>query len=190
MPKQRMTRETVIGAAFALARSGGMEQVTVKAIAQRLGCSVQPIYSYCKNMEGLRQAVVEETKRFVKAYVAAQIDAGDPFRSTGRAYIRLTQEEPHLFRIFILHKREGISSLDDLYRAEADGRIPAYLAEKCNVSAAQARQLHLDMLIYTIGIGAIFSVSTPGIPAEEIFSQQERAYRIFMKGITEDEHGQ
>ena len=46
MPKQRITKEMVVEAAFTLARDGGMQEVTVKAIAEKIGCSVQPIYSY------------------------------------------------------------------------------------------------------------------------------------------------
>ena len=42
MPKQKITKEMVVNAAFELARSGGMEQVLVKSIAEKLGCSVQP----------------------------------------------------------------------------------------------------------------------------------------------------
>lgn len=190
MPKQRITKEMVIGAAFELARGGGMEQVVVRAIAEKIGCSVQPIYSYCKNMEALRQEVEERTKDFIKEYVASHIDRNDPFRSTGHAYIQLSREEPHLFKIFILHRRYGISSLDELYRAEADERIAAFLAKNLEISVEQARQLHLDMLIYTIGIGTIFSMTTPGIPTEEIFLRQERACQIFMKNILEDEHGE
>lgn len=188
MPKQRITKEMVVNAAFELARNGGMEQVTVKAIAERIGCSVQPIYSYCKNMEGLRQDVTEKVKCFVREYVASQVDEQDLFRSTGHAYIRLTREEPQLFKIFILRTRDGISSLEDLYHSEAGERIPAFLSEKMGIGKKQAEQLHLDMLIYTIGIGMIFSVTTPGIPWEEIFSQQERVYRIFMKNILEEAH--
>ena len=114
----------------------------------------------------------------------------DPFRSTGHAYIQLTKEEPHLFKIFILHRRDGISSLDDLYRAETDEQIPDFLAKNLNISVAQAKQLHLDMLIYTIGIGTIFSVTTLGISPDEIFTQQERVYQIFMKNILEGNHEQ
>ncbi len=44
MPKQRITKEMVVNAAFEIARSSGMEQVLVKNIADRIGCSVQPIY--------------------------------------------------------------------------------------------------------------------------------------------------
>ncbi|MCH5194104.1 MAG: TetR/AcrR family transcriptional regulator [Oscillospiraceae bacterium] len=190
MPKQRITKKMVVDAAFELAKSGGMEQVTVKTIAEKIGCSVQPIYSYCKNMDGLKQDVTNRVKNFIKEYVASQIDMNDPFRSTGRAYIQLTKEEPHLFKIFILHRRDGISSLDDLYRTETDEKIPSFIADNLNISTEKAKQLHLDMLIYTIGIGTIFSVTTPGIPTDEIFAQQERVYQIFMKNIMEVNHEQ
>ena len=42
------------------------------------------------------------------------------------------------------------------------------------------------MLIYTIGIGTIFSVTTPGISADEIYEQQEAAYNAFLSQMTED----
>ena len=54
------------------------------------------------------------------------------------------------------------------------------LADKLGISAEQARQLHLNMLIYTIGIGTVFSVTTPGISADEIYGQQESAYEAFL----------
>lgn len=185
MPKQRITKEMVVNAAFEIARSKGMEQVVVKAIAQKIGCSVQPIYSYCQNMDSLRQEVTQRTIQFVHAYAASHFDCKDPFRSTGHAYIQLSSEEPHLFKIFILHKRDGISSLDDLYRCEANEQVCDFVAQNLSIPKEQAKQLHLDMLIYTIGIGTILSVTTPGIPLEEIFTQQERAYQIFMKHIQE-----
>lgn len=62
MPKQRITKEMVVEAAFEIARKEGAEKVIVKNIAERLGCSVQPIYSYCSNMEGLREELVERTR--------------------------------------------------------------------------------------------------------------------------------
>lgn len=183
MPKQRITKEMVVDAAFELARGGGMEQVLVKNIADKIGCSVQPIYSYCKNMEGLRKEVAEQTRQFIQAYAAARIDRDDLFRSTGNAYIQLAREEPHLFRIFILHQREGISSLEDLYRTETNPQVAGFIADKLGIGVQQAVRLHLNMLIYTIGLGTVFSVTTPGIPADEIAAQQEAAYEAFVNQI-------
>lgn len=181
MPKQRITKEMVVDVAFEIARSKGMEQVMVKNIADKIGCSVQPIYSYCKNMEGLRQDVIERVKCFVQEYIVTRIDKNNLFRSTGQAYIQMAKEEPYLFKIFILHQREGISSLEDLYQSETNPNIAKFIADKLNISIEQAKQLHLNMLIYTIGIGTIFSVTTPGISTDEIFMQQEVAYEAFLK---------
>ena len=179
MPKQRITKEMVVNAAFEIARSDGMEQVMVKNIAEKIGCSVQPIYSYCKNMEGLRQDVTLKVCSFIGEYVKTHIDKDDIFETTGRAYIQLAKEEPHLFKLFVLRRREGISSLDDLYRLEAAPQVAESIAQQLHISVAQARQLHLHMLIYTVGIGTIFAVTTPGIAPEEILAQQEKAYEAF-----------
>lgn len=186
MPKQRITKETVVDAAFELVRSGGMEQITVKTIAEKIGCSVQPIYSYCNNMEGLRREVIEKTKLFIRDYIAAQIDEKDLFSETGKAYIRFAKEEPHLFKLFVLHRRDGIASLDDLYQSETDPQMADFIAEKLEISISKAKKLHLNMLIYTMGIGAIFSVTSPGICAEEIYEHQEAAYRAFLRQIIEN----
>lgn len=171
----------VVNAAFEIARAGGMEQVMVKTIADRLGCSVQPIYSYCKNMESLRQDVAAQVNLFLQKYIASHLDKNDLFRSTGEAYIQLAEEEPHLFRIFILHQRTGISSLDDLYRTQTNPHVAEFIASQLHISVSRAKQLHLNMLIYTIGIGTIFSVTTPGISAKEIYEKQEAAYDAFLK---------
>ena len=44
----------------------------------------------------------------------------------------------------------------------------------------------MNMLVYTIGIGTIFSVTTPGISADEIYAQQEAAYEAFMRQALEE----
>lgn len=186
MPKQRMTKEMVIDAAFDIARSEGMDRVMVKTIAEKLSCSVQPIYSYCENMDSLRREVAQRAKDFIRAYVGSRIEADNLFQSTGRAYIRVAKEEPHLFKIYIFTQRDGISSLEDLYRAEASPQMARAIAEQLHISEEAARQLHLHMLIYTIGIGTIFSVTASAMPEEEILAQQQRAYQALLRSVLEE----
>lgn len=157
-----------------------MEKVLVKTIAEELGCSVQPIYSYLKNMDELRSEVGNKARSFIEEYVVLHIDKSDLFRSTRRAYIQLAKEEPHILKIFILQERKNISSLKDIYETETNPQIAEAIAKYLDIDIADARQLHLNMLIYTIGLGTIFSVSSPGIPIDEIFLQQEQAHRAFL----------
>ena len=123
MPKQKITREMVVGAAFQLAREGGMERVLVKDIAARLGCSVQPIYSCFRNMGELRRAVELRTADYMADWLSARLDPSSLFQSTGRAYVQFAQEEPELFKLFALRRREGVSSLEELRQKEASPKV-------------------------------------------------------------------
>jgi hypothetical protein len=113
-------------------------------------------------MEGLRQDVEQKVRCFVTEYVAGHMDQANLFCGTGQAYIQLAKEEPHLFKIFTLHQRNGIS----LRRAE---------------------ELHSNMLIYTMGLSTIFSMTTPGISTEEICMRQEMAYEAFLKQVLKED---
>ncbi len=180
MPKQKITKEDVVNAAFDLAKEHGMEYITVKTISEKLSCSVQPIYTYCANMEGLRQSVYEKARDYVKKYVSLYIGSGDIFRETGRVYLKLAKEEPNIYKMFISHQRENVSSLEELYNLEADPKISEIVSEQLNIPIDKAKMLHLNMLIYSIGIGVIFSRTTPGISADEVFSQQDYAFKAFL----------
>lgn len=186
MPKQRITKEMVVGAAFEIARTGGIEKATVKAIGEKLGCSVQPIYSYCQNMEGLRNDVAQKAREFVLDYARRNVDKEDLFRSTGQAYVHLAKEEPHIYRLFLFQERKNISSMDDLYQAETNPAVAELIAGDLGISVPAAKQLHLHMLIYSIGIGTIYSVMSSSIAEKEIFEQQDKAYQAFLNAALEE----
>lgn len=187
MPKQRITKEMVVSTAFEIARTQGTEQILVKNIANKLGCSVQPIYSYCNNMESLYRDVEEKAACFVQEYISSHIDKTNFFQSTGHAYIQLAKEEPHIFKMFILRKRESLHSLEDLYQNETHPQAAQFIADDLNISLSKAKELHLNMLIYTVGIGTILATAAPDLLTDEIFIQQEAAYNAFLKQILENE---
>ncbi|MBO5209621.1 MAG: TetR/AcrR family transcriptional regulator [Lachnospiraceae bacterium] len=186
MPKQKITKEMVVEAAFELARSGGVENISVKEIAQKVGCSVQPIYSYCENMGELRKDVGLMARKFVGEYVAAHVDKKDFFRSNGYAFVKLAYEEPYIFKMFVTTERENIASMNDMYAAESNPQVAEFIAEALHISIEKARVLHLNMLIYNVGIGTILTTATPGIPMEEITQKLETAYEAFLQQALTD----
>ncbi len=183
MPKQRITKEMVIDAAFQLAREEGMEQVLVKRIAQRLGCSVQPVYSYCDHMDGVRREVEKKTTAFVRDYLAARTEEENLFHSFGAAHVRLAREEPHLYQIYYRHTREGIAGVDDLYRREANQKVVPWLREKLGLKEEAARTLYFSMMLLTLGMGTLLATTRPGIPEEQALERLDGAYRLLLAGL-------
>lgn len=97
-PKAKITKEMVLEAAFQLAREEGMERVSVRAIAKRLGCSTQPVLYCFGSAEELRQAVFDRADRFHQQCLFAD-QAGDPMLAIGAAYVRFAAQEKQLFRL-------------------------------------------------------------------------------------------
>lgn len=182
MPKQRITKEMVVEAAFELAREGGMEHVLVKNIAEKLGCSVQPIYSYCANMEELKRDVQKRTAVFFQEYITAHVDTEDFFHSIGRAYLLLSKEEPNLFEAYFIRKRTACTatSLCELYEQECTPEVAEFLAQKYAISLDAARKLHLNMVIFNTGISTLMISSNFGIPLEELDKKLLETSEIFL----------
>ena len=179
MPRQKITRDMVLEAAFSIARSWGPEQVLVKHIAAALGCSVQPIYSYCENMDALREDLAGMAGRFLRQYIAHHVDRHDLFRSTGETYLRFAREEPGLFRLYFFRSRPTAASLSDACRQEANPHMLPLLQQSLGLDQEHARQLYQHMIIYTMGLAFILASSGGDIPAEEMSAQLERAYEAF-----------
>lgn len=184
MPRQKITRDMVLEAAFSIARSWGPEQVMVKHIAAALGCSVQPIYSYCENMDALREDLAHMASQFLRQYVSRHVDRHDLFRSTGETYLRFAREEPGLFRLYFFRNRPTAASLEDACRQESNPHMLSFLQESLGLDQERAQQLYQHMIIYTMGLSFILASSGGDIPAEEMSAQLERAYDAFFNTVS------
>ena len=58
MPKRTVDKNEIIKTALEMTRENGFESVNARSVGKRMGYSVQPIYSYFRNMEALKQAVL------------------------------------------------------------------------------------------------------------------------------------
>lgn len=189
MPKQKITKEMIIETAFEIVRKEGLENLLVKNIAAKLNCSVQPIYSYCANMEGVKQELVARTAKFIREYVAARIDKKDYFRSTGRSYLKFAKDEPNLFQLYFLRQQPDVYTLDDLYRKESSQQVGIFIAESLGISIEQAKALHLHMIIYVMGISAMAASTNIDVEGEDIQNQLDMAYNTFLAQLKGETHG-
>lgn len=178
-PKQRITKEMVMEAAFELLREGGEQKVLVKNIAEKLACSVQPIYSYCENMDSLRGELSLMAGRALQEFVAGRIDREDPFASTGKAYVDFAKEEPNLFKSYYLRKRPEIHSFSEMYDREAAPGMSEYLVKSLGISLEAARELHIHMIIYSAGISFLLISTGGNLPQQALYDKLDHAYLAF-----------
>ena len=67
-PKNKFTKEEIICAALDVVRAGGIGALTAKAIADILGVSTRPIFSYYKTMDEVKADVREAASELYEKY--------------------------------------------------------------------------------------------------------------------------
>ena len=173
--KIKVTREEIIEAGIALVRESSPAALSARAVAKRLNCSTQPIFSNFPSMQALTDAVglrayeiyVERTFRDMRAgcYPA--------YKASGMAYILFAVEEPMLFRMIYMRDRTGDVQNDDTPEAETIVRM---IAEKTGLSIENAARLHGDMWIFVHGLASMFVTGFHTFDEEAVSEQLTRVY--------------
>ena len=93
-PKEKIVKEDILAAAVKLVREQGEEGINARAIAAKLGCSTQPIFSNFASMDEVKAAVIEECGRIYEAYIQREQASGKwkPYKAFGMAYIRFAMD--------------------------------------------------------------------------------------------------
>lgn len=152
-PRTKVTREQIVQAGLDLVRWGGLEALNARAVAAKLGCSTQPVFSNYADMRALERDVLAAADRLWQARMEAAAREGQmpPYKAIGMAYIAFAREEPALFRWLFMRDRYGEAPTDD--RAENAGVI-ALIREKTGLSENQAWLFHLEMWLFVHGAAA------------------------------------
>ena len=75
--KNKFTKEEIICAALDVVRAGGIGALTAKAIADRLGVSTRPIFSYYKTMDEVKADVREAASELYEKYSEEGLQVGN-----------------------------------------------------------------------------------------------------------------
>lgn len=108
-PKKKYTKEQIIDKAFEIAKDSGINSISIRKVAEKLGSSIAPIYVNFKDVDELIGEVVNKTFRISKKFLDEQ-SSGNPFKDIGIASIRFAKEYPILFRDIVLNQRKYIKA--------------------------------------------------------------------------------
>ena len=113
-PKNKFTKEEMVEAALRVVQAKGIGCLTAKAIADELGTSTRPIFTYFGSMDEVKKAVYAAAVRVYDSYTKAGLKEKIPFLGVGKSYIRFAQEEPELYRLLFLTRTPEYSAIKSM----------------------------------------------------------------------------
>ena len=105
-PKPKYTKEEIVNAAFELTRERGIDTVVAREVGKRLNTSASPIFTVWKSMDELREEVRQLAKQKYHEYMEGIFDYAPAFKEFGMRWVSFALEEPNLYRLLFLSRRE------------------------------------------------------------------------------------
>lgn len=174
-PKAKITKEMIVDAGVELARESGIEHVNARAVAERLGCSTQPVMYHFQTIEEMKRAIYDKADAHHTAYLT-DIHGEKPMLEIGLSYIRFAQKEKQLFRL--LFQSDGFSekNMNDLISAEELRPILAVLEEAASVGEEQAKTIFRLLFLTVHGYAAMFANNDMEYDEAAVAADLVRAY--------------
>lgn len=123
MRKRVFTQQDVIDAGLAVVRSEGLEQLSARRVAERLGASTRPVYSNFPTMDALADAVKQAAVRELLATTRVE-RTGNAFLDIGLGVLTFVWDWPQLYAALFLAPATGydpgMDLLDELIHATAE----------------------------------------------------------------------
>ncbi|MFD2445001.1 TetR/AcrR family transcriptional regulator [Bacillus sp. CGMCC 1.16607] len=110
-PKTKFTKEAIIDAAFDIAKTEGIDSITVRKVADKLGSSIAPIYVNFTEVEELKQAILVKVHDIAQQYLMTPYSL-NPFLNIGIASLKFAREYSVLFKDLIFNSSHYLNKVN------------------------------------------------------------------------------
>lgn len=182
-PKCKFTKDEIIQAALHIVRTEGIDAITARELAAKLGTSTRPIFTFYDNMEDLRQDTVMAAKALYTRYAIEGLHSDPPFMGVGIQYLKFAREEPKLFHLLFMTEMPekfdpftALRTYDDRFED-----VVNIIQNGFQVNSDTAANLYRHLWIYTHGIATLLVTKVCHFSDEEIKQMLTEVFFSLMK---------
>lgn len=189
-------RTAAIEAALGLYRSGGLEAVTMRAVAAAVGTSAMALYRYFAGKAELLQAlwddVLDELAATVEAEAGTATDAADRQQRSVEAFLAYFEQRPEHFRLLYLSEQTVSDGHDPAltrspaYRyifEQGDAELAAFADQLGLATTPAQRRLALELRL-ALSVGFLHArLVNRRLPWQDLDQLREQAVAAILLGI-------
>ena len=186
-PKAKITRDMIIDAAFEIARTEGAENINARTVAQKLGCSTQPVMYQFATIEDMKKAVYAKADQFHSDYLL-NVDRPQSgiMLGIGLNYIRFAIEEPYLFRFLFQSGYAVENSLLEMIDSQELIPVLSAMQQAMEMSMEQTKEVFLTIAMFAHGYASIIANNSLEYDEKVVALHLKRAYRGAVLAVQED----
>lgn len=154
-PQTQFSREDVLRAAFEVARTEGLKELSARKIAERLGSSTAPVYSTFSSMADLEREVIIMARDLLIEYTRGEYTK-QIFLNMGMGLAIFSREQKPLFRALFLEEA-GYQEIIEEFGERMQEQMKLDRAYKHLTDEVRQHLLH-KMWLFTHGLASLICV--------------------------------
>ena len=182
-PKEKVSKVRVSDTAFEMTREYGFSSVTARKLAERLGCSTQPIFRAYENMDELRTDLFYMSTDYFLSGVLGKKTKAPAYMGLAMAYIEFARNEKNLFELIASVDDFGTKTLTEFLKSEEGEQLLGEVSSEGKLSEKKRVELFTMFWMFVHGMAALISGNRVDFTDREIRTYITKAYEGFIAKI-------
>ena len=179
-PKEKVSKAKIQETAFEMTREYGFGQVTARRLADRLGCSTQPIFRSYENMDELREDLFYMSSGYFCEYLLSKKPRSKPMYLTlALGYIEMASKEKNLFELIASVDDFGCETIDEFLKSEDWEQCVDKLPGMENKTFAEKLEVFTMLFMFVHGMATLIASNRVELSEKKIKSLITKAYEGF-----------
>ena len=167
--KIRISKDMILDAAFEIVRQEGMEKLSNRELANKLKCSIRPIYYQFENVEEMQKELYIKIEKYFYKFLLDHMVEGIPkYKQIGINYIRFAKKEQKLFQILFMSETTLTPNAFVSKTGEDYEEIEKLVRISTNLNNEEIKAFHTKMWIFCHGIASLVANNTINLNDEQI----------------------
>ena len=159
--KIKVSKEMIWDATFEIVRKDGMEKLSNRELANKLNCSIRPIYYQFENVEEMQKELYLKIEQyFYKFILENMVEEIPKYKQVGINYIKFAKKEKKLFQTLFMSDT-GLTP-DAFVAKDGDDykEIEKLIKISADLKEEDIKDFHTKMWIFCHGIATLVANDT------------------------------
>ena len=167
--KIKISNDMILNAAFDIVKHHGIEKLSNRELANKLKCSIRPIYYQFENVEELQKELYYKIEKYFYKFLLDNRSKEIPkYKQVGINYIKFAKKEKKLFQTLFMSEvgltpNVFVSKEGDDYK-----EIEKLIKISTNLKDDDIKDFHTKMWIFCHGIATLVANNTISLTDSQI----------------------
>ena len=170
MPKKiKISKDMILEAAFEIVKNDGIEKLSNRELANKLNCSIRPIYYQFENVEEMQKELYIKIEKYLYKFLTSNMAEDIPkYKQIGINYIKFAKKEKKLFQTLFMSDT-GLTPDAFVSKAGKDYKeIEKLVRISTNLKDDDIKDFHTKMWIFCHGIATLVANGTVKLTDNQI----------------------